>query len=179
MVDASAAFPASLEFVLGREGGWSHDPRDPGGETNLGITAATLQGAIAARVVPPTTTIKALTRDQATAIYRAMYWAAVRAEEFPAAIGIALFDAAVNLGPGQAVRQLQRALRVQEDGIVGTVTIRAAWSQSVGSDEAKAALLEDILGHRLDYYRTRNSADTFFRGWAKRVLGLQRAALGL
>lgn len=177
--DTSAAFQRALDFVLAREGGYSHDPRDLGGETNHGITANTLQRAIAAKILPASTTVRTLTREQAGEVYRAFYWAAVRAEEFPGPIGFALFDAAVNLGPGQAVRQLQRAMRVDEDGLVGDVTIRAAWSQSVGSADARAALLEDLLGHRLEYYRSRSTASTFFRGWAKRVLGLQRAALGL
>jgi len=36
------SFDAALEFVLGYEGGYSNNPKDPGGETNLGITQRTL-----------------------------------------------------------------------------------------------------------------------------------------
>ena len=38
-------FKRALSFVLGNEGGYSNDPRDNGGETNLGITQSTLDRA--------------------------------------------------------------------------------------------------------------------------------------
>lgn len=38
----AANFERALSLVLKHEGGWSDDPADPGGATNLGVTIGTL-----------------------------------------------------------------------------------------------------------------------------------------
>ena len=43
-------FPATVPFTLREEGGFTNDPRDPGGATNLGIrSTGTLCAAICCR----------------------------------------------------------------------------------------------------------------------------------
>ncbi|PIK74437.1 hypothetical protein CS379_02545, partial [Methylobacterium frigidaeris] len=39
---AASTFERALSLVLTHEGGWSDDPHDPGGATNLGVTIGTL-----------------------------------------------------------------------------------------------------------------------------------------
>ena len=77
----------------------SSDPRDPGGETNWGISKRSY----------PQLDIKALTRDDARAIYRRDFWAAV-GNAHPA-ISFQVFDFSVNSGIGTALRKLQQANR--------------------------------------------------------------------
>ena len=67
MTDAVQAMIAAL---IDREGGYVNDPADPGGETNFGITART---AIAAGY---TGAMRAMSRQQASAIYARTYWRA-------------------------------------------------------------------------------------------------------
>ena len=57
-------FEAAVNDVLGEEGGYVNNPADPGGETNWGISKRAF----------PQVDIKALTRDDAKALYRANYW---------------------------------------------------------------------------------------------------------
>jgi len=54
----------AIEFVLSKEGGYVNDPKDPGGETNFGISKKQF----------PDVDIKTLTKEQAVEIYKRVYW---------------------------------------------------------------------------------------------------------
>ncbi len=113
------------------EGGFTDDPHDPGGPTNLGITLAvfaawrktTLSAANRARLIRD---LKAVDRDTVHAIYRSRYWDAAHCEVLPEPIAFMQFDAAVNHGVGTAIRCLQEALGVAIDGEFGPETRAAA-----------------------------------------------------
>jgi len=167
---AVSGFDAAVEFVLEREGGFVDDPRDAGGATSFGITIATLQSAIFSGLVPAATTPATLTQDQAKAIYRKRYWDVCRCDEFPPAVAFALLDAAVNQGPITAVMLLQKALGVTADGVVGPKTLAAAEAVSMAGITEMCAL-------RLIRYRRDTNAETFFAGWARRVLALHARCL--
>jgi lysozyme family protein len=92
-------FEQAFERLVGFEGGYVADRRDPGGETKWGISKRAF----------PDVDIAGLTRAAAAAIYRRSYWDAVQADRLPEALRYAVFDAAVNSGVGQAVRWLQQA----------------------------------------------------------------------
>lgn len=156
-------FDAAVEFVMGPdiEGDYSNDPEDRGGETRYGIS----------KTAHPEVDLDTLTREQAREIYRKHYWLAARCDEFPAQIGLALFDSAVNQGVHTAIRLLQQALRVPADGIVGPETLQAAQGAIPGE------LLLEFLSYRAVRYAAGNLR--FQRGWFKRLLLLQRAAWSL
>lgn len=80
-----------------------------------------------------------------------------------------VFDAAVNSGPGQAVRWLQRALGVADDGRIGPVTLAAA---RVANGEALKAA---ILAQRLRFMTQLSNWPSFSRGWARRIADLMEA----
>src|SRR5688500_15627468 len=81
---AQTSFPAALAVVLGHEGGFLHHPLDPGGPTKFGITLETLARARKAAV--DAEDVRTLDRAEAGAIYRALYWDVVRADELPAGL---------------------------------------------------------------------------------------------
>lgn len=153
-------FDQAVGFVLREriEGGYVNDARDPGGETNFGIS----------KRAHPGVNIRDLTRDQAIAIYREKYWDANSCDELPAKVAVAMFDAAVNQGSGAAAKLLQKAVGVATDGKIGPVT-RAAVART---DEDE--LLIQFLGWRLRRYAFTANAATYMRGWSNRVLYLQR-----
>jgi lysozyme family protein len=66
-------FDAAFIRIVALEGGYSDDPRDPGGKTKFGITEAVARqhGYIGA--------MQALPLDVAGEIYRSDYWDACRA----------------------------------------------------------------------------------------------------
>lgn len=85
-------FQKAVDFVLAREGGYSNDPDDPGGETNFGICKRSF----------PDVDIKALTRDEAISLYRKHYWEKASCDFMPWPMDVIVFDTAVLHGPGYA-----------------------------------------------------------------------------
>lgn len=85
-----ADFKKCVEFVLRKEieGGYSNNPKDPGKETNFGIS----------KRWHPDVDIKNLTKEQALEIYRREYWIPCGAEELDSKMGLVVFDTSVNCG---------------------------------------------------------------------------------
>src|SRR5690348_18419167 len=103
---AASNWDQCLDFIFDKEGGYSDDPLDPGGATNLGITLNELSQWRHDAVTKQD--VKALTRQEAAAIYRANYWNVVRGDELPAGIDLMVFDAGVNIGTPRSARFLQQ-----------------------------------------------------------------------
>src|SRR3990172_4420720 len=99
--------------LLRDEGGYVNDPDDAGGETKFGIS----------KRVYPNENIAELTIDKARAIYLKDYWQRGRCEELPADIRYIYFDTCVNMGIRTAVKLLQRAEGVTDDGAFGKQTL--------------------------------------------------------
>lgn len=151
-------FDQAFDLLLGLEGGYANDSRDPGGETMFGVTARV------ARADGYTGDMRALPRDRAKTIYRRKYWDAVRADELPPGVRYALFDAAVNSGPMQAIQWLQRAVNVGEDGILGSMTLAAV----NGASALRVAVV--LNAERLDFMTSLPTWGHFGRGWARRIV---------
>lgn len=145
------------------EGGYSDHPSDPGGKTMYGITEAV------ARQAGYKGDMRELPMDLAKQIYRAQYWAPVRAEELPAGLRYVMFDAAVNSGPGQAIKWLQQAVGVPADGVFGPRTMAAVNAQ--GAD----GLRMKLLSQRLRFMADLKTWPAFGRGWARRICDLLEA----
>lgn len=156
-------FDTAVTKVLGHEGGYSDHPDDPGGKTRYGITEEV------ARRVGYKGDMRELPLDLAKQIYRRDYWDAVKAGHLPAGVRYAVFDAAVNSGPPQAIKWLQRAAGVKDDGIIGPITLAAVHAQNADS------LRMRILAQRLKFLAGLSNWPAFGRGWARRVADLMEA----
>lgn len=145
-------FDTAIERILSHEGGYTCDPRDPGGETQWGIAKRSY----------PNADIKHLTRDSAKAIYERDFWRPVASTIGDPALRFQMLDAAVNHGMGNAVRMLQRAVGAAPDG---------AWGpHSAGLlarlDAHDAHLL--FLAERFEFWTQLRAFDAFGRGWTRR-----------
>lgn len=156
-------FDTAFEQLLKHEGGFSDHAADPGGKTRFGITEAV------AREVGYRGDMRELPLDLAKRIYLERYWKAVRADELPAGVRYAVFDAAVNSGPGQAVKWLQRAVGTADDGILGPKTLAAV--NALNAD----ALRSKLLAQRLKLMASLPTWPSFGRGWARRIADLMEA----
>ncbi len=119
--------------IIAREGGYVNDPDDPGGATKFGVTIHTMRrlgldldgdGRVGVRDV------KALSRDQAEAIFVEHYFAKPGIAALPQPVQASVFDMYVNAG-ARAVILLQQVIAsfghsVEADGIIGPQTIAAA-----------------------------------------------------
>ena len=149
----------AIEFVLNMEGGYTLDPKDPGGETKYGIS----------KKAYPLLDIKNLTVEAAKEIYKRDYWQECHCDELPSAFAISVFDTAVNQGTGKAKRLLQITLDVDVDGIIGNKTIAAAF-------KAGPNLAKRFLAYRLVEYSKLMASNqnllVFALNWSNRVLSL-------
>lgn len=147
------SFRPAVEFVLEQEGGYVFDQRDPGGETNYGISKRAY----------PNLDIKNLSRDDATAIYYRDYWS--RLPKLAEPLDFLVFDCAVNCGVKRAIRLLQEAVRVTDDGIWGPMSQNALDRYPVDQ------LIVNYQAERARYYALLDDLDDHYaRGWMRRVM---------
>jgi peptidoglycan hydrolase-like protein with peptidoglycan-binding domain len=165
---AGENFAACLEIVLQQEGGFSDNPADPGGATKFGITLKTLADF---REKPVTKEdVQALTKDEAREIYRANYWNTMSCNQLPRGIDLIAFDFGVNAGPRTAIKALQRAAGVTDDGSIGPVTLAAIRAHQ------PANLVNRMAAERMKHYRSLTTFDTFGTGWSNRNEAVKQAA---
>lgn len=145
-------FAKALDFVLAREGGYSCDPHDPGGETKYGIC----------RKAHPDLDIKNLTIAKAGEIYRREYWEPNWCDQLPYWAALAVFDTAVNMGRHNAVICLQKTAGLRDDGKLSSELMR-----TVKHLEPQDGLA-DYLSYRLVRYASLKGWPRFGRGWARR-----------
>ena len=116
-------FDAAFDYAMGFEG-WSaltDDPDDPGGLTKYGIS----------KVNHPEVDVANLTLEGAKAIYKKMYWNAIKGDQIASGrVAIKFFDMAVNMGTNRATKMVQEALgdmgcSVAVDGMMGPKTLEA------------------------------------------------------
>jgi hypothetical protein len=146
-------FDQAFETVIGHEGGYVNDRRDPGGETKYGISKRAY----------PFLDIKGLTLDHAKEIYRQDYWNRLKLDQLPECVRFDLFDAAVNSGVRGAAIMLQKACEVIPDGKIGPQTIQAANSMDPEQLDSR------LSGQRLLFLTELKTFPTYGRGWVKRV----------
>ena len=145
-------YDRAFTLVVGEEGGYVNDPRDPGGETKYGIS----------KHAYPAEDIPGMTLDRAKWLYRRDYWNEVRGEELPWPWALLVFDCAVNQGVGIAVRLMQDALGVMVDGKIGPRTLTAAQTRD------NRALARFMALRALRYEKNPNF-ETYGYGWLTRT----------
>jgi lysozyme family protein len=168
---AEANWNTCLAFVFAAEGGYTDDPQDPGGATNLGITLDEL--AIWRHTAVTKDDVKNLGRAEASAIYRTNYWNASRCNELPSGVDLMVMDASVNTGNGRSAKILQAAVGVAVDGSIGPLTLAAV------AGRPAADLINELAARRQAFYESLNTFNHFGAGWTKRVQQVQALALQL
>lgn len=153
-------FTQAFAELLKHEGGFSSHAADPGGATRWGVTEAV------ARKHGYSGDMRDYPQSHAMQVYKADYWDAIRADDLPQAIRYPMFDAAVNSGVSQAVKWLQRALDVADDGVIGPQTINAARASD------GEVLARRMLGARLHFMTGLRHWPSFGKGWARRIADL-------
>lgn len=160
-------FKDALARVLLHEGGAVDHPKDPGGRTNKGITQRVYSAWRKKNNLPVRDVFK-ITDMEVEAIYRFQYWQPIHAEAMPAGVGYVVFDGAVNSGPKQSAKWLQRALGSLYtsgiDGDIGSVTL-----QAIEAHNDHDQLIADICERRMTFLQALKTWPTFRKGWTARV----------
>lgn len=147
-------FDQVFDKLINHEGGYVFNPHDPGGETKFGISKRSY----------PALDIASLTLADAKTIYRRDFWDRAQCDKLHPDLAFDLFDGAVNSGIGQAIRWLQRAVGVADDGVVGPLTLA-----SINRENDTSAIRARYSGHRLDFMTRLSTWDVFGKGWARRI----------
>ena len=147
------AFDKAFDRLMGHEGGYVNNPADPGGETKWGISKRSY----------PDADIANLTREQAKAIYYEDFWQRIRADEMYNGVAFQALDFAINSGIETAVRKLQAAVGVADDGHWGPVTKAAVAAMS------ESDTIMRFVAERLDFWTRLSIWPQFGKGWARRA----------
>lgn len=171
----AAEFARCLARTVAHEGGRSDHPEDPGGRTNRGVTQRTYDAWRRSQRLKVRDVYR-IEEKELQAIYRQQYWNAIQGDRLPAGVSLAVFDGAVNSGPTQAVKWLQRALgnRYQGriDGVMGAQTLSA-----VGEHPNHDAIVNGICDRRMAFLQALKGWKTFRRGWTARVADIRSTGL--
>ena len=157
----SKKFSEALEVILHHEGGYVNHPKDPGGETNLGVTKRVYEDFGGEKEM------KDLTKEDVEPIYKKNYWDRVKGDDLPEGLDLCIFDFAVNAGPGRAAKFIQRLVKTTVDGGIGPNTLKCI------NDHVEhygvATTIDQYQSERQNYYESLSNFETFGRGWTRRV----------
>ncbi len=156
-----ANYDKCLEAILHHEGGYVNHPKDPGGETNLGVTKRVYEE------FGGTKDMKDLTVEDVAPIYKKGYWDKMKGDELPGGLDLCVFDFGVNAGPGRAAKYLQTMIGSTPDGGIGPMTLKATADYVAEHGIEKS--IENYQSARQSYYEKLSTFDTFGRGWTRRV----------
>lgn len=166
----SDRFKACLAETLKWEGGWSDHKDDPGGKTMKGILQRVYDPWREKHGLPRQS-VRLISDEEVTAIYRQNYWNIVQGDELPPGIDLAVFDFGVNSGPARGIRYLQAVLGVSADGHMGPVTIKAA------ADADPVAVVKKLMADRRAFLHKIPHKASFIKGWMRRCDGVEQACL--
>ena len=164
-------FNKCLELLLAHEGGFVNHPSDPGGMTNLGVTARVWEEWVGHDVDEKQ--MRALTHADVAPLYKRKYWDACRADELVSGVDYCVFDVAVNSGVGRAVKLLQSVVGATPDGGYGSIT--SALVKEAEKDPAR--LIEVYCAKRLEFLQSLKTFSVFGKGWSRRVAEVKEEAL--
>ena len=162
-----------IDEIIKIEGGYVNHPNDKGGPTNYGITLATLSSWRDHRVT--SADVQRLTKDEAKRIYQTQYFERPGLAKLTELIQPVAFDMAVNMGPRQAIKIIQKVCCLLEkpvavDGRMSAMTALAAKS---ACEAFPTTILSEIAIQRKCFYReivdNNPSQKVFLAGWMNRA----------
>lgn len=178
---ASTAAAAIIAAVVSVEGGWVNDPRDPGGETNHGITKAV------AVAFGYTGSMKDLDVETATNIYITNYINKPGYGELitlSPAVGQKVVDAGVNAGTSRSSRWFQNSLNslnrggidyptIYVDGKVGAGTTNSykALQKVRGKVRACEMVIKLMDAQQASHYMSLTNLSQYTPGWVDHRIG--------
>lgn len=143
-------FEKGLKFVLSKEGGYSNNENDSGGETNKGITHKTYDTYRKSQNLP-TRSVKDITDKEVKDIYYNNYYKASGADKIgDPKLATVVLDTAVNMGVSRAKTMLEK---------------------SNGNVDKYIALRQEKYK---EFVQAKPSQKVFLKGWQNRVADLDK-----
>jgi lysozyme family protein len=168
---AAENWDTCIEMILHHEGGYVNHPKDPGGETNLGVTKRVYEEH------GGTKDMKDLTIEDVKPIYKKSYWDRVKGDDLPAGLDLCVFDFGVNAGTGRAAKFLQTMIGTVADGGIGPNTLKKL--DEYLEEHSVADAIRNYQDERQGYYESLSTFETFGKGWTRRVKETTNSALSM
>ena len=140
---------SSLKAILHHEGGYVNHPKDPGGETNLGVTKKVYEEYGGKK------DMKDLVVADVAPIYIDRYWGKMKCDDLPSGADWSVFDWAVNSGTGRAAKAMQKIVGAKQDGAIGPKTLQLI------ANEDPEFLVERMYDLRQSFYEKLSTFETF------------------
>jgi len=158
-------FEMSFDRVIGHEGGFQNMAGDrgnwTGGKVGVGLQKGTKFGISAMSY--PDIDIENLTVEAAKIIYYKDWWLPLQMNHFKPAMQYQMFDAAINHGRVSATKMLQRAIGVNDDGIIGSQTLKEKYKIEVND------LILLFIAERISFFTKIQTFDAYGKGWMNRM----------
>ncbi|MEG2173446.1 MAG: glycosyl hydrolase 108 family protein [Desulfovibrionaceae bacterium] len=182
----TANFAKAHAFTAQWEGGLTDHPSDPGGITHYGVSLRWLRslghdlGDIDGDGDIDADDIRALTPDQAAALFKAKFWDTYNLSGLPQLTATLHYDCTVNTGPRQATLIAQRAcntlvgpygVKLEVDGALGPKTRKFLTLHA--TPILATAMIEQRKGFYLSLVHDKPDFAPFERGWINRTNALQ------
>ena len=164
-------FDQSLKLVLKSEGDYVNNPKDPGGETMMGVTKNAWSTWLKRPIADGE--MAKLTVADITPFYKALYWDKSYCNQLPTGIDYMVFDASVNMGVGQSIKLFQKSLGGVPDGIIGPNTMKLINEMNVKT------MIDKYSAQKEMFYKSLGTFPTFGKGWLARIEHVKQAALKL
>lgn len=146
-------FDDAFDRLMDHEGEEVNDPSDPGGHTKYGVSKRSY----------PDEDIPAMTKERAKEIFRRDFWNKINADKLADGVAWQAADFAYHSGPGVAIRYLQRALSVADDGHWGPA------SQAAADAASESDTIMNMIAERLDFMTRLKNWPNASRGWVRRM----------
>ena len=111
--------------------------------------------------------LRKITDAQIADIYQRLYWEPSGGDMLPVGMDVAVFDAAVNVGPARAIRWVQQIVGATPDGAMGRQTANAVMNYA--KTNGVRAMIEAFNAKRQGYYESLPTFATFGKGWTRRT----------
>lgn len=154
-----------VPFIKKWEGGWANDPDDSGGCTMAGITIATYRQYYGKNKT--CNDLRFITQEEWLYIFKKGYWDKMKADYINnQSIAQLVVDMAWGSGSYWAIRKMQKAIGVKDDGIIGPKTLAAL------NAEPQEEVFQKIWNMRYDWLvaiSKKGNNKKFLKGWLRRL----------
>ncbi|MCI5141826.1 MAG: hypothetical protein D3909_08900 [Candidatus Electrothrix sp. ATG1] len=175
-----ADFTPSFIHTINAEGGYVHDPDDPGGETYKGVARSRNPGWSGwsnidrlkkKKNFPKNLDADSDLQEKVKALYKSNYWDKVKGDEInDQDIAESIYDFAVNAGPRTSAKLAQIAVQTVADGVIGPKTLEKINSIDKRTFLAVFALAK--IQRYVEICEKRRTSRKYFFGWARRTLSV-------
>lgn len=165
------SFQKGLYKLLEREGWYSNDPRDTGGETYRGISRRWFPKWAGWAIVDSYHNKEDLKSDArleqlVSDFYYTYFWMRFRGDEIEDEfIGEMLLNFVVNMGKKPVIKKVQRILKVTQDGIIGPKTI-----DSLNKCDSEKFVYHFLLEIAEFYVHLGKTQPHYLQGWLNRTM---------